>query len=248
MKENQKYYTLYSDVEIKEIDWLWYPYLALGKITLLLGNPDDGISTMMTNVIASLSKGEDIWGNSISADPIKVVYQCSEDDEKNKIMPCLLKAEANCENIYFIPEITKDGVSVDDEILKSTIELFRPKLVVINSIQAYIKKAADMQNMVKVRKFMKKIGLLAEKYNCAIVLIGKRNKRSGTNEVCRFNGSIDFIVSSKIALQVEADMNKSHIKSITQLKNNLAPKSAKIYYSIDDAGSFKWMSSDSFNS
>ena len=31
-----------SDVALTEVEWLWYPYLPLGKITILQGNPGEG--------------------------------------------------------------------------------------------------------------------------------------------------------------------------------------------------------------
>ena len=46
-----------SEVQSQEIEWLWYPFIAVGKITLLQGDPGDGKSTMMMNLIAELSKG-----------------------------------------------------------------------------------------------------------------------------------------------------------------------------------------------
>ena len=49
--------TLYSDVQATSVRWLWYPFIAVGKITLLQGDPGDGKSTMMMNLIAELSKG-----------------------------------------------------------------------------------------------------------------------------------------------------------------------------------------------
>ena len=49
--------TLYSDVQATAVRWLWYPFIAVGKITLLQGDPGDGKSTMMMNLIAELSKG-----------------------------------------------------------------------------------------------------------------------------------------------------------------------------------------------
>ena len=39
--------TLYSDVQATAVRWLWYPFIAVGKITLLQGDPGDGKSTMM---------------------------------------------------------------------------------------------------------------------------------------------------------------------------------------------------------
>ena len=39
--------TLYSEVQSTDVRWLWYPFIAIGKITLLQGDPGDGKSTMM---------------------------------------------------------------------------------------------------------------------------------------------------------------------------------------------------------
>ena len=49
--------TLYSEVQSTDVRWLWYPFIAIGKITLLQGDPGDGKSTMMMNLIAELSTG-----------------------------------------------------------------------------------------------------------------------------------------------------------------------------------------------
>lgn len=31
-----------SDVKQTEVDWLWYPYIPFGKLTIIQGNPDEG--------------------------------------------------------------------------------------------------------------------------------------------------------------------------------------------------------------
>ena len=36
-----------SDIEPKEVKWLWYPYIPFGKVTLLQGDPGDGKSKFM---------------------------------------------------------------------------------------------------------------------------------------------------------------------------------------------------------
>ena len=43
--------TLYSEVQSTDVRWLWYPFIAIGKITLLQGDPGDGKSSMMMSVI-----------------------------------------------------------------------------------------------------------------------------------------------------------------------------------------------------
>ena len=48
--------TLYSDVQATSVRWLWYPFIAVGKITLLQGDPGDGKSTMMMHLIGSYDR------------------------------------------------------------------------------------------------------------------------------------------------------------------------------------------------
>ena len=47
-----------SEIEQKEVQWLCYPYIPFGKVTLLQGNPSDGKSKLMLSIAALLSKGE----------------------------------------------------------------------------------------------------------------------------------------------------------------------------------------------
>ena len=47
-----------SEIEPKEVKWLWYPYIPFGKVTLLQGDPGDGKSKLMLSIAALLSKGE----------------------------------------------------------------------------------------------------------------------------------------------------------------------------------------------
>lgn len=47
-KEQDDYrITYYNAVSSKTVDWLWYPYIPYGKITILQGDPGEGKSTMM---------------------------------------------------------------------------------------------------------------------------------------------------------------------------------------------------------
>ena len=47
-----------SEIEPKEVKWLWYPYIPFGKVTLLQGDSGDGKSKLMLSIAALLSNGE----------------------------------------------------------------------------------------------------------------------------------------------------------------------------------------------
>lgn len=94
--------TLYSEVQSTDVRWLWYPFIAIGKITLLQGDPGDGKSTMMMNLIAELSTGGKTPDGCKVGVPQKVIYQCSEDDASDTIKPRLERCGADCRKIAFI--------------------------------------------------------------------------------------------------------------------------------------------------
>ena len=107
--------TLYSEVQSTNVRWLWYPFIAIGKITLLQGDPGDGKSTMMMNLIAELSTGGKTPDGCKIGAPQKVIYQCSEDGVSDTIKPRLERCGADCGKIAFINEEVYNGLTLDDE-------------------------------------------------------------------------------------------------------------------------------------
>ena len=68
---------LYSTVKETPVDWLWYPYIPFGKITLLQGDPGGGKSTLMMNIISAVSNGTASPDGKKLKKPMHVIYQCS---------------------------------------------------------------------------------------------------------------------------------------------------------------------------
>ena len=88
--------SLYSDVKATPIKWLWYPFFAIGKISLLQGDPGDGKSTMMLRLIAELSNGGVTPDGQALGRPQRVLYQCSEDGVADTIKPRIEACGADC--------------------------------------------------------------------------------------------------------------------------------------------------------
>ena len=70
-----------SEVKVREIEWLWYPYIPFGKITVVQGDAGDGKSTFVLNLAAMLSRGQPMpFTDGTGQPPINIIYQSSEDD------------------------------------------------------------------------------------------------------------------------------------------------------------------------
>ena len=91
----------YSDVTSRKIDWLWYPYIPFGKITVIQGDPGEGKTTFVLSLLSIISNGEKLpfSDNRVSG---KVIYQNTEDDNSDTIKPRLELHQADCSNICFI--------------------------------------------------------------------------------------------------------------------------------------------------
>lgn len=83
------------DVEVESINWLWYPFIPYGKVTIIQGDPGEGKTTLVLQIIARLTKGESIIDEKEKT-PINVIYQTAEDGLADTIKPRLLSADADC--------------------------------------------------------------------------------------------------------------------------------------------------------
>ena len=65
-----------SEIEPKEVKWLWYPYIPFGKVTLLQGDPGDGKSKLMLSIAALLSNGKPLpFTDEEETEPMTIIYQ-----------------------------------------------------------------------------------------------------------------------------------------------------------------------------
>ncbi len=97
-----------SEIEPKEVKWLWYPYIPFGKVTLLQGDPGDGKSKLMLSIAALLSKGEPLpFTDEEETEPMTIIYQTTEDDADDTVVPRFNSAGGNGENLIFIKEDEK---------------------------------------------------------------------------------------------------------------------------------------------
>lgn len=238
---DSKLLTLYSDIQSKPVQWIWKPYIPIGKVTLLQGDPNDGKSTMMMSIVAELSKGGAMPDGTAVGRPQRIIYQCSEDDAGDTIKPRLESCGADCRNIAFINEEIYSGLTIDDERLREAIITFNPRLVVIDPIQAYVENDSDLMSASKARRLMKRTGIWASMYECAIVVIGHMNKSGGQKNLYRGLGSIDLVASARSVLQVERLKEDEAVRCVHHIKSSAAPKGPDFSFEIRPEIGFRWL-------
>ena len=227
-----------SEIEPKEVKWLWYPYIPFGKVTLLQGDPGDGKSKLMLSVAALLSKGEPLpFTETEENEPVTIIYQTTEDDADDTVVPRFNSAGGNGENLIFIREDEK-SLSFGDNRIREAIEMYHAKLLILDPMSSYIGEICSMNNANETRAEFNHLIAVAKDTGCAIVIIAHMNKMKDTNPLYRTNGSIDIAGAARSILAITRTPNKEvpAERYLVQVKSNLAPTGSAILFEVSEKG------------
>lgn len=236
-----------EEIEAEQVEWLLYPFIPYGKVTIIQGDPGEGKTTMVLQLIARLTRGEAIFPEEETENqaesertPITVLYQTAEDGLGDTIKPRLTAAGADCSRVIVIDDREK-ALTMMDERLEAAIKETAARLVVLDPIQGYLDADVDMNRANEIRPVMKRISALAEKYRCAIVLIGHMNKCSGGKSSYRGLGSIDFQAAARSVLVVGRVKDDEQVRVACHIKSSLAPEGTPIAFRLDKENGFEWI-------
>ena len=229
-----------SEVEETVVQWLWYPFIPFGKVTLIQGNPGKGKTWLAMAIAAYCTNGKEL-PNALPIEPFNVLYQTAEDGIADTIKPRLAKCGADMTRVRFINEDEKQLSMTDDRIEKA-IRQNNVRLMIMDPIQAYLGANVDMNRANEIRPLFRHLSTVAERTGCAIVLIGHLNKSSGSQSDYRSLGSIDIAAAVRSILFVEKveKEKEQDIRVVYQQKDSLAKKENPVAFSLGEEG-LKWL-------
>lgn len=251
-----------ESVKVEQIEWLLYPFIPFGKVTIIQGDPGEGKTTMVLQIIAKLTRGEPILLNQKSQkeaqkdneknlkqevlpqdnpmQPVNVIYQTAEDGLGDTIKPRLLAAGADCSRVLVIDD-REQPLTMLDVRLEEAIMQTKARMVMLDPIQGFLGTDVDMHRANEIRPLMKRVAVLAEKYHCAIILIGHMNKNSNGKSSYRGLGSIDFQAAARSVLIVGRLKDEPELRVMCHVKSSLAPEGKSVAFRLDKETGFQWI-------
>jgi hypothetical protein len=226
-----------ADVEAEEVRWLWHPYIPLGKLTLLEGDPGLGKSWLTCALAAGITCGRGLPGAGVYQSG-NVLMLSAEDGLGDTLRPRLDAVGADVSRVLALAEpVTFDASGLIQ--LEATIIECKPVLVIIDPLFAYT-GGIDIHRANECRAISAPLAAIAERQGCAMVAVRHLGKaRGGGHPLNAGIRSIDFAAAARSVLLVGADPDETNKRAIVQIKNNLAPHGPSIGYTLEDS-CFYW--------
>lgn len=240
-EEIKDFYT-FDERTPKEIEWLWKPYIVKGNINIIMGDGGLGKSYLITWLVSAISKGAKIPFSNINFKKGTSILQNAEDDPDTTILPRLMLNDVDVSKIGAFNE-EKEFLEVQQITrLEDKIKEFNPEVVVLDPIQSFVGDI-NINSQNEVKNALKPLKQLAQKYNCAIIMIMHLNKNNSAKASQRANGSTEFITSSRSAILITENPENTSERLFIPVKTNLMKENEKntLSFKINDNGIIEWL-------
>jgi AAA domain len=138
---------LFSDVKPKRLEWDWYPFIPRGKVVIVDGEPEEGKSAFILDLMARITTGRSMpfaaelrgWSEVPSREPRGVVFLSAEDDLDDTLIPRAMAAGAD--RTRLIAEHFDDPLDLDQQgfaRLRQLIARVKAVAVVLDPLVSYI--------------------------------------------------------------------------------------------------------------
>ena len=243
-------YELFSAIDTVEVEWLWRDRFAVGKLGLIAGYPEDGKSTMLLDIAARITRGDDWPDGSGNAPKGAVIILSSEDDAGDTIKPRLIAAGADVTQCVYIPSLVKveNGRRVfnlvdDLSQLKATIDDLRAKridvkLVILDPINAYLggKSKGDAWKTSDMRAILTPLTEWAMVVKVSVIGISHYSKHSGNSKaIHRIVDSQAITAATRSVWVTDTDRDDPAQKLLLRGKVNIGKPVPGLAYSVVSA-------------
>lgn len=234
----------------EEVRWLWYPYLPLGKLCLLGGDPGLGKTWIALGIAAAYSRGQ--WpfldpSQPSEVEPGQTLYCASEDGTADTLVPRLKTMGADLDRIIFHngwrdkKGIHRISLNEESQLIES-IHRVHAKLLIFDPFQRFLPPKTKMNEMETVSPVVQSLMTVAEKSGCTVLLLGHLNKSKQDTLGYKFIGSVDWFAAARSVLMVMKNPDEPlAARYLYQIKNSLAPQANGIGFSLAHGSvPFQW--------
>lgn len=244
-----------SEVEPERLAWLSRGRLAVGKLTILDGDPGLGKSTLLADWSARITRGEALPDGDAGA-PRGVVLLSAEDGLADTIRPRMEAAGADLKRVLALQTVPDEEepdspgrlpmIPEDLYYIEHLVEHAKAALVIVDPLMAYLGADTNAHRDQDVRRALAPLAQLAERTGAAVVLVRHLNKAQSAHALYRGGGSIGIIGAARVGLLLAADPDDPDRRILAPTKSNLAKEPAALAFRLapvagSDVARVEWL-------
>jgi len=232
--------TCLADVEPETVSWLWPARVPFGKLTLLIGDPGLGKSTVTTDMAARLST-KTAWPDGGAGVDGSTLVLTAEDGLADTWRPRADRQGGDVRRIHVLRAVRIDGTETpftlerDLPALERALGDTEAALAIVDPLSAYL-GPRDSYKDAEIRGLLGPLAALAERLRVAVVGVLHLTKDAQRRILHRAQGSIAFVAAARSVLAVGEDPELPERRLLVAVKNNLAPLAPALAFRIDDHG------------
>ncbi len=212
-------------IDMRTVSWLWPGRFALGKFSLVVGNPDQGKSTLLCDLAARVSSGGR-WPDGERCRKRAVLIACAEDDFDDTVVPRLVAAGADLAFCFEIGREAADIGALCREIDHRATAL-RDKGVVVSTalvdpLSSFLGAKVDAHNEAAVRVALRPLKEVLSKHRIAGIALRHLRKAGSGPAQDQISGSLAFVAAARAVYLIAADRDDEGKRIFVHVKNNLA--------------------------
>jgi RecA-family ATPase len=223
-----------NDVVESEPQFLLYPYIVKGALTVLDGSMGRGKSTFTCNIAAAVTTGKPPpFAKEIEQGT--VLFMSAEDDASRVLKPRLIMAGADTSKVRY----QEEPFSLDDRgltLLRLELAANTPALVVIDPILAFMKDGADGNSAVETMHFMVQIDQLAKEFDTAILIVRHLRKSRADTPMHQGIGSISISARVRSGLILAVHPDDPNKRAVAHGKANYSELGPTIVFDLENTG------------
>lgn len=220
--------TCYADVEPREVNWLWRPFIPRGGLTLLTGDGGYGKSYICCRLAADLSAGRALPGQD-ALPPQRVLMINAEDSMSVVVQPRLKAMGADLSMIHGCEQAFALDDSAARKILAS-VHKHDITMIFVDPLVAFMGGTMDMNQANQVRAILAQLSTIALSQDIAIVVVHHVNKGQATGQH-RTLGSVDF--TNGVRSQLLVDRTQTGVHTLVHVKSNWSALGGRLAYTFD---------------